>query len=162
MAWTTPKTNWATGELVTAQDMNVVGENLAALRNPSLVVYTTTEDIRTAGSSFADIDSDNLNLVFNTIAGGIVLVSLFAILTRLRGHSSVRCDLDFSLDGIRQGGDRGILTTWITNEVGTNASFVYLIQDLNPGSHVLKLMWRKHGSTTVLLRAGAQFWVREI
>ena len=32
MAWTTPKTNWATGELVTAEDMNAINENLVALK----------------------------------------------------------------------------------------------------------------------------------
>ena len=32
MAWTTPKTDWAVGELVTAEDMNTLGENLAALK----------------------------------------------------------------------------------------------------------------------------------
>ena len=47
MAWTTPKNDWAAGELVTAEDMNSVGENLAALRFSSSAVaaYTTTEDI---------------------------------------------------------------------------------------------------------------------
>ena len=33
MAWTTPKTDWAVGELVTAEDMNTLGENLAALKS---------------------------------------------------------------------------------------------------------------------------------
>ncbi len=37
MAWTTPKTDWSTGELVTAEDMNAVGENLAALSFTRLI-----------------------------------------------------------------------------------------------------------------------------
>ena len=32
MAWTTPKTDWETGELVAASDMNEIGENLAVLK----------------------------------------------------------------------------------------------------------------------------------
>ena len=31
MAWTTPKTDWAAGELVTTEDLNAIGENLAAV-----------------------------------------------------------------------------------------------------------------------------------
>ena len=45
MAWTTPKTNWATGELVTAEDLNAINENLAALKHPAIASYTTTQDI---------------------------------------------------------------------------------------------------------------------
>ena len=33
MAWTTPKTDWETGELVAASDLNAIGENLAVLDN---------------------------------------------------------------------------------------------------------------------------------
>lgn len=33
MAWTIPKTDWNNGDLVTADDMNAIGENLAAVRN---------------------------------------------------------------------------------------------------------------------------------
>ena len=40
MAWTTPKTNWATGELVTAEDLNAINENLVALKHPPTVVGT--------------------------------------------------------------------------------------------------------------------------
>ncbi|MCY4020248.1 MAG: hypothetical protein OXG39_12650 [Chloroflexi bacterium] len=42
MAWTTPKTDWNTGELVTAADMNAIGENFAALKNlqTSVAAYT--------------------------------------------------------------------------------------------------------------------------
>ena len=31
MAWATPKTDWAAGELVTTEDLNAIGENLAAV-----------------------------------------------------------------------------------------------------------------------------------
>ena len=43
MVWTTPKTDWATGELVTAADMNAVGENLAALAAPVSAGFRTTQ-----------------------------------------------------------------------------------------------------------------------
>ncbi len=36
MAWTTPKTDWAIGELVAPNDMNAVGGNLTMLKNPAM------------------------------------------------------------------------------------------------------------------------------
>ena len=43
MAWTTPKTDWTTGELVTAADMNAVGENLAADKHLQATVRLTRQ-----------------------------------------------------------------------------------------------------------------------
>ena len=71
MAWTTPKTDWATGELVTAADMNAVGENLAVLGNPPKPATLERPVSSTKGSrnDFVDVDSDNLNLTITTTGG---------------------------------------------------------------------------------------------
>ena len=90
MAWTTPKTDWTTGELVAAEDMNAIGENLAALRTLAIAAYTTTAHIAFPssgnGSAFADIDSDNLNLTLST-SGGDVLVHFYGSMK----HYDNRC-----------------------------------------------------------------------
>lgn len=151
MAWTTPKTNWATGELVTAEDMNAVGENLVALKHPVTAVYTLTEDISISNSgTFVDFDSDNLNLTITT-TGGDVLAHFHGTVS----HSGLRLDID--VDGVRQGdAEYGIRRGGVTKEM---VSFTRLIRGLSPGIHIFKLQGRNAPAT---LLAGAQFWVREI
>ena len=152
MAWTTPKTNWATGELVTAQDMNAVGENLAALSTlrSTVAVYTVTADLTVPSSdTFADVDGNNFNLTITT-AGGDVLVHFHGVV------SSWDFIIDVEVDGNRLGhATHGIRRAGPNNDY---VSFTHLIQGLSVGSHTFKLQGRK-GTT---LYTGAQFWVREI
>ncbi|MCY4073758.1 MAG: hypothetical protein OXG60_20895 [Chloroflexi bacterium] len=159
MAWTTPKTDWNTGELVTAADVNAIGENLVALRHPSTAVaaYTTAEDINVHSGEFADIDSANLNLTITT-AGGDVLVHFHGVFIRgSRNYTENR--LDIVLDGDQQGGEDGLMRFGVYDDRRT-ISFTHLIQGLSAGSHTFKLQWRN--SNPVRVYAGAQFWVREI
>ena len=154
MAWTTPKTNWATGELVTAEDMNAVGENLGVLERlrSTVAVYTTTEDISApnSNSTFEDVDSENLNLTLNT-AGGDVLI-------HFHGRFNLgTITIDVEVDGTRQGdATNGIIKTF--SHTLQHVSFTRLIQNLSAGSHTFKLQ-TKNGAK---LYAGAQFWVREV
>ena len=150
MAWTTPKADWATGELVTASDMNAVGENLAALKHPVTAAYTTTEDMSIPHSNiFVDLDSDNLNLTITT-TGGDVLVHFHGVMTA----GDFRIDVE--VDGNRQGDvNYGLRRGGPGNEF---VSFTRLIQSLSAGSHTFKLQ----GRHDTVLRIGAQFWVREI
>ena len=155
MAWTTPKTNWATGELVTAEDMNAIGENLALLKPTAIAAYTTTEDIAIPGDgTFRDVDSDNLNLSITT-SGGDVLVHFHG----RQIYSDRRFDVE--VDGKRIGNsENGI---WSSHGDDQFVCFTRLIQDLSAGSHVFKLQYS--GALTGYSRAllaGAQFWVREI
>lgn len=150
MAWTTPKTDWATGELVSASDMNTVNENLATLKNPATAVYTTTEDITVPNrSTFTDIDSNKFNLTITT-TGGDVLVNFDGVST----HGDFRIDVE--VDGTRQGhADYGLRRGGPGSEI---VSFTRLIRNLSAGSHTFKLQ----GRNDTILRAGAQFWVREV
>lgn len=158
MAWTTPKTNWTTGELVTAQDMNAVGANLAVLKDPATALYVTSADAYAAIATFADIDSTNLSLEITT-AGGDVLVHFCGV---MKGkYSSIDIYLDIDVDGNRLGGDKGILAVWMPRQHQV-VSFSRLIQNLSAGSHTFKLQWKNDGLNGTYLIAGAQFWVREI
>ena len=118
MAWTTPKTDWATGELVTAEDMNAVGENLAALKNLSTAVYTTTENIQLTSRDFADVDSDNLNLTITT-GGGDVLVHFHGPVYVPR----ISAYFDVEVDGTRQGGDAGLGRVYGRDSLRTIVNF---------------------------------------
>jgi len=158
MAWTTPKTDWETGALIAASDMNEVGENLATLKNPATAVYTTTEEITVLHApEFADVDGDNLNLSITT-AGGDVLVHLHGTGRRRSGDTD--CDFDIDVDGNRQGGDKGILSTRLYSYYH-DLSFTHLIQNLSAGNHTFKLQYKTQRDGIRLL-GGAQFWVREI
>ena len=161
MTWTTPKTNWNTGELVTAADMNAMNENLAALKQPATAVYTTTADITADVREFTDIDSENLNLTLTT-AGGDVLVHFHGSITQRDNHTVY---LDIKIDEALLGGADGTLVNQLPNPSGSNhgtsiVSFTRLIQNLSAGSHTFKLQWK--GTTTQILKVGAQFWAREI
>lgn len=163
MAWTTPKTNWATGELVTAEDMNSIGENLATLRHPitAVAAYTTTEDIRAEVTEFTDVDSDNLSLTITT-AGGDVLVHFYGTTGRGGGHD-FQGSFDIDVDGTRQGSDDGVVKVYFQYIKHRCVSFTRLIQGLSAGSHTFKLQWKSYGSGRgLILHKGAQFWVREI
>ncbi len=154
MAWTTPKTDWEVGELVSPGDLNAVSENLAELDRvrKTVAAHTTTADIVTpnTNNTFDDIDSDNLNLTITT-TGGDVLIHFHGPFTR--GVVII----DVEVDGTRRGDtNNGMMTT--DNSQWHFVSFTRLIQGLNAGSHTFKLQ-TKRGTT---LRAGAQFWVREI
>ena len=159
MAWTTPKTNWATGELVSAEDMNAIGENLAALKQPATAEYITTAEIQgnTAGQ-FADVDSNNLNLTITT-AGGDVLVHFEGVLQSVRSDLHTNNLFDFDVDGNRQGREDGLTRAYVTN-TRIKQNFTRLIRNLSAGSHTFKLQWQN--SRNVKIYPGAQFWVREI
>jgi len=66
MTWAVPKTDWSNGGLVTADDMNAIGENLASVRNLQKATSATTEEIVRLPGDFADVDSANLNLTLTT------------------------------------------------------------------------------------------------
>ncbi len=161
MAWTTPKTDWNTGELVTAADINAIGENLAVLRHPSTAVaaYTTAEDINNPTNNvFTDVDSINLSLTITT-NGGDVLVHFDGVVQRGDGHNNTENSFDVAVDGNRQGSEDGLTRTHVQIP-RLNQSFTRLIQNLSAGPHTFSLQWKNGRS--VRLFAGAQFWVREI
>ena len=165
MAWTTPRTDWRTGELVTASDMNAVSENLAALKHPPTAIYITTEDIFVdTDGEFADVDSDNMNLTITT-SGGDVLVHFDCSLERRYvsrerdRHNTYNC-FDIDVDGKRQGEDDGIIRV-LADGVRRPTGYTRLIQNLSPGSHSFKLQC-KNWQNGIRLYPGAQFWVREI
>lgn len=156
MAWTTPKTDWTTGELVSASDMNSIGENLAALKQKAIAVGKTTANIYTTASRFVDVDSANLNLMITT-TGGDVLVHFHGPV-RKRSGGFITIKFDIEVDGNRQGGIDGITLAKVDGNY-KNVSFTRLIQNLSAGSHTFKLQW--HAGDGRLL-PHAQFWVREI
>ena len=163
MAWTTPKTNWATGELVTAEDMNAIAENLVALKHPPTVVGTTTQEKRSP-VAFGDVDSDNLNLTITT-AGGDVLVHFEGAVKSNHSTHSAGVHFDIEADGNRQGQADGLISVRPLSRLAS-VSITRLLRNLSAGVHTFKLQWKhdfySNQSPSGVLDDGAQFWVREI
>ena len=158
MAWTTPKTDWTTGELVAASDLNAIGDNLAALKHPPSAFVKTGADITAKVDEFTDIDSNSLRLTTPT-AGGDVLVYFQGQIRRT--NSNAFCYIDIDVDGNRYIGGDGILLVY-AHSWYSHTSFCYLVQNLGAGSHTFKPQWKNSRSNGCQLHTGATFWVREI
>ncbi len=164
MTLTTPKTDWANGELVTADDMNEIGELLKRLMAPpplATASYTTPSDIATTPRGWTDIDSDNLNFTLN-ITGGDVLAHFQGTIhdDTTRGHT---VGFNLEVDGVGQRGDAGIVAAGLDNDRQyVPIGFTKLIRDLSAGTHTFKFRWKSYQSRAVRLKGSAQFWLREI
>ena len=161
MAWTAPKTDWANGELVSADDMNAIGEHLARLiAPPATASYQITSDIDSYSYEWVDIDSNNLNLSLTT-TGGDVLAGFQGAIHRLGNGTTVNVDIE--VDGNRQGAwHTGIISAGIDSS-RSPLGFSYLIRNLSSGRHTFKLQWRSNvRGQGMKLKTHSQFWVREI
>lgn len=155
MAWATPKIDWSNGELVTATDLNAIGENLAGLQNRATAVGITTRWIESRTTTFADVDSDNFNLTITTM-GGDVLVAFSGSVDH---DEDARGYYDIEVDGTRLGASSGIRQDKKIDQVVV--TFTHLIQGLDAGSHTFKLQWRTN-TGELEMAPYSQFWVREL
>jgi hypothetical protein len=172
MAWVTPKTDYLTGDLVTAQEMNNIGTNLDWLKNEG-DGYTLDEasDYSTTSTSFVDIDATNLALTITT-EGGDVLIGVNLTLYRSGSADNVYIDVHESVSNARLGGDDGMAATYVENTIPSRQiGFVWLAEGLSAGSHTFKLQWKTRVGTEQKIASGAgisdkdlhpQFWVREV
>ncbi len=157
-----PRTDWANGELVTADDMNEIGEHLKKLMAPlPIATYTTPSDIVATPRTWSDIDSENLNFTLNT-TGGDVLAHFQGVIhdQTNRGHT---VGFNLEVDGVRQRGSNGIVNAGLDNgRQNVPICFTNLIRNLSAGPHTFKFQWESYQERGVRLKKEAQFWVREI
>lgn len=163
MAWTDPKT-W-TAEVLTSSDLNThLRDNLNALKDPPSNKYTFNDsaDWTTSSTSYANIDGTDLSLTITTY-GGDVMVHFHGTMS----NATQGC-LDFTIDGVRHGGDDGLVRT--PNTLCTVA-FTVLVEGLSAASHTFVMQWKASTAAALILYAGAgtvnndlhgQFWVREV
>lgn len=167
MAYTTPKTDWATNEVVAADDMNDIGENLDALKNPPSDEYTRkgTTDYTITSTTWADVDATNLNLSLDT-TGGDVLVTFTG--SAYAPSAALNIEFDLDVDGVREGGSSGIVVVTTNSSLVANVSFSWWITGLSAGAHAIKLQAKLNAAGTVNLLAGGtvpsalQFVAREV
>lgn len=174
MVWTEPKT-WVAEPLVAADLNTYLRDNLNALKEPPSAHYELDEsaDYTTTSTSFVNVDSTDgkLSLKINT-NGGDVLVGFHGYVQPGTGNDIVFFDIE--VDGVRVGGDDGIIgaqrAAAATNPGRFGISFTRLIPNLDPGEHTFNLQWRVTvGQAVIFAGAGTananthpQFWVREV
>ena len=171
MTWNTPLT-WQVDQLVTEADLNSqVRDNLRFLKDPptALVRLDEEQDFASTSDEFVDIDRQKLALNVTT-AGGDLLVAFYGMLRN--STTSGGAAIDVALDGVRIGGDDGLLVTDPDLRDWFPVCFLVLLRELAAGPHNLFLQWRRTGPVgTLYLAAGAstsdvathsQFWAREV
>ena len=167
--WTTPKSDYLTGDLVSAAEMNNIGKNLGFLKDPPTAQYTLNEgsDYTTTSTSFVDVDGGGteLELTIET-AGGDVLIGFVGAIG-MGTNKDIYLDID--VDGARLGGSDGIAQAH--DRVGTGSGtgifpigLCVLVENLTPGSHTFKLQWRVSAGTGTLYAVNSygRFFAREV
>lgn len=163
-----------TNTRVTKNQMNEqVRDNLLALKFPPSASYIASgrlTDYSTTSTSFADVDSTNMDLSITTTgdgAGGNADV-MIALTGALYSASSISIFFRILRDGVAINADDGL---GVSLASGLRcASFMFLDRNVTPGNHEYKLQWKVSSGTGVLCaNAGtsgrdikAQFFIREI
>jgi hypothetical protein len=160
--WTAPAL-YTTGQLVTAADMNLISDNLNALKTPPTALATITGTVTTTSTIFADIPGLTVNLTTN---GGDVLIfcSLSVQASGLVG--GVYSSVDVAVDGVRLGNTHGLISHQHYNDVCAIYTIATIRQSLAAGAHTIKTQWKQSGSLTLSLNylspVNCQLWAREI
>jgi hypothetical protein len=160
MAWTTPKTNYTGADTITASEINAVGDNLVALKDPPTTTSRSTSAYNTTSTSFVDVDATDYSLDI-TSTGGDLMVGFVGT---GRCGSTNSTFIDITLDGTRQGNANGI--TQMEDSDVVDVSFVFLIEDVAAGAHTIRLQYRTDGAANPARinfdGVETQFWVREV
>jgi hypothetical protein len=168
--WTAPRTDWVEGEIVDAEDMNVIGADLTLLRTPpsASVDLNESADYTTTSTAFVDINATKLSHTITT-SGGDVLVTFAG--SALNSHvAGANVLFDVTVDSVRAGGDDGIFMATGFANLAANISFAYWIKGLAAGSHTFRLQWKVSAGTAILWTGAGtsggdlhpQFTVREV
>lgn len=154
-AWTTPKQDWALGEVVGAPDMNAIGENLAHLKEGGARAAVNVAAASTGSASWAALATLNV-----TTRGGALLVGYSAAAYHTGGG---RAYFDAAVDGARLAlnGANGS-TEFTLGGAGTAGSvgFTLLLTGVSAGAHAISVQWKTSAAGLNVL--GGQWWVVEM
>ncbi len=152
--WTPPKQDWQVNDIVTAQDLNVIGADLAYLKQNKGSAKATLNATSTNQTTFVTLSSLSV-----TTLGGALLVGFYAPVR----HDTVSSTayFDFALNGTRIGlnGNNGSYSINV-NTTHAAAGMVQLITSLGAGTHTIALQWRCDAQW--LSVGKGQFWVVEL
>lgn len=155
MAWVNPIT-WTVSQLVTAANLNEqVRDNMNYLFARNSGRAELTGDFTTTSTSFTDLTG--LTVTFTTY-GGQVLVGFSG---NCSNNGASNNDFTIAVDGVDAGDGTNGITGFSTGTVRFPVSITYITVALSAGSHTIKMRC-KTSATTLTVRDGAQFFVKEI
>jgi hypothetical protein len=151
--WITPKQDWNPNDLVSADDMNALGSNLAYLKLERARAAIAVTPGTTTSTAFATLRTLSL-----TTRGGALLIGFYAGCTHDSGGAVY---FDASIDGSRLAlfGTNGSLEL----RPGTTASlagYSLLMTPVSEGTHSVALVWRTNTGTAAV--SVGQFWAAEL
>lgn len=154
MAWTTPKTDWEALDVPDEDDMNAIGENLEALKDPAGDINNVNEasNFTTTSTSFATVHAATTASI--TTTGGRVLVTFTGSCTHSQNSGAIYFNLQIDGSGDYAANDGIFLQTITTAGQVMNCSFLFWVEGLSAGAHTIALRW-KVGSGTATMYAGA-------
>lgn len=155
MAFTTPAT-YSTGELMTATKMNLIRDNILALKDPpSDVITLDTTNYTLSSVTWTAIDSTNLSISLDTV-GGVIEVGFMGVFNYTAGGNR-NGKLDIYIDGVAMFGDDGVSSVGLTTApIAPGVGFVVRKEGLTAGTHVIRIYWKcGNAADTFTLYAGA-------
>lgn len=169
MAWTTPYT-FVSGDPLTAAQLNVMQDNLNALKAPPTDTYSADEasDWTTSSTSFTAIDGTDLSLSITT-TGGDIWVHFHG---NIISGAAANVYFQLVLDGTGVVGDDGHIAVYSdrTAAPGRPVSFSRLITGVSAATHTILINWKTSASTATLFGGAGtsggdlhpQFFAREV
>lgn len=152
--WVVPKTIGAEPSALGLWN-TYLADNMAALKAPATNKFNAAYAAAgttyvTASTSFVDIHAD-FSLSITTFGGDILCCFV--------GNFLISAFLDIAFDGVRQGGNDGILACGYTEFA---FPLYWLLTDVAAGIHTIKPQWKTGSSATLSDLYPAQWWVREV
>ena len=170
MAWTTPKTNFISGEVLTATQMNSIGSNLVALINAGSTTKTDKYSASVAGLSFTpNVTGLEVTITPSTVTSKILLVCSLSIATEtgsivgaklMRDVTAIaigdaegsRARVSAAINtAVATGGQTAIITT--LDSPGTIAAITYGVQLYN-NSGLTRTLYLNQGTDTTTNSGG--------
>ena len=150
MAWTTPKTDFAS-ETLTSSQMNAIGANLEYLFAPNSSYYEPdTTNYTTSSGTEVSIDNTlgNFRHQIDTDGGNVMVFG-----TLVFSNSSAGANTIFNIEV--DGADAFPATSaFVEQQDGAGyekvITFLYVIEGLSDGTHTFELKWRVGGGTATL------------
>lgn len=161
---------YTAGQLIDQDDLNDLRKNTEYLLSRPWTSYTlNSANYTTTSSAFVDVDTSNLALTITPVSTQIE-VHFHGTVRVSSGGPAYYIYFDLLVNGVRVGGDDGILASMNTNVVlSFPVSFTRRISVTPNVSTTVKLQWKTTAGATATLYAGSgatpdlhgQFWIAE-
>lgn len=153
--WTPPKNNWNVNDIVTAQDLNEIGDNLNYLKTPNARTRIALAPATSTNATGFFVTRASLNLLTR---GGDLMVGFYANVSHTVGGAGY---FDIALDNVRvalDGFNGSLRVDATTTRVPISLSL--LLTGVAEGQRTIALQWR---TDLQWLEMGiGQFWAFEL